>query len=181
MPSRSDSSRRSAMPSIACRSPSRRCARSGAPCSPDRAARATMILRLAALAAVLDLRCGRASAARRARSGRPRGSRRGRAGSRRWESRARGCSASGSSIVRCGVCDQRDQRIDDLAEVVRRDVGRHADGDAGRAVDQQVRDARRQARAARASCRRSSAPKSTVSLSRSASSSLAMRAMRTSV
>ena len=32
----------------------------------------------------------------------------------------------------------------DLAQVVRRDVGRHADRDAGRAVDDQVRDARRQ-------------------------------------
>ncbi len=34
----------------------------------------------------------------------------------------------------------------DLAQVVRRDVGRHADRDAGRAVDQQVRDAARQDR-----------------------------------
>ena len=33
---------------------------------------------------------------------------------------------------------------DDLAQVVRRDVRRHADGDAGRAVDEQVREARRQ-------------------------------------
>lgn len=34
----------------------------------------------------------------------------------------------------------------DLAQVVRRDVGRHADRDAGGAVDQEVRDARRQDR-----------------------------------
>ena len=42
------------------------------------------------------------------------------------------------------VVEQLDQRRADLAEVVRRDVGGHADGDAGRAVDQQVRDPRRQ-------------------------------------
>ena len=36
------------------------------------------------------------------------------------------------------------ERRADLAEVVRRDVGRHADGDAGGAVDQQVRQPRRQ-------------------------------------
>ncbi len=35
-------------------------------------------------------------------------------------------------------------RAGDLAQVVRRDVGGHADGDAARAVDQQLRDARRQ-------------------------------------
>ncbi len=34
--------------------------------------------------------------------------------------------------------DHKDQRIDDLAQVVRRDVGRHADGDAAGAVDEQV-------------------------------------------
>jgi hypothetical protein len=34
--------------------------------------------------------------------------------------------------------------VDDLAQIVRRDVGGHADGDALRAVDQQVREARRQ-------------------------------------
>ena len=33
-----------------------------------------------------------------------------------------------------------DDGVHDLAEVVRRDVGGHADGDAGAAVDQQVRD-----------------------------------------
>ena len=41
------------------------------------------------------------------------------------------------------VVDQRDRAGDDLAQVVRRDVGRHADGDAGRAVREQVREARR--------------------------------------
>ena len=42
------------------------------------------------------------------------------------------------------VVEQLDERGADLVEVVRRDVGRHADGDAGGAVDQQVRNARRQ-------------------------------------
>ena len=45
-----------------------------------------------------------------------------------------------------GVLDQRQRRVDHLAEVVRRDVGRHADGDAAGAVDQHVREARRQDR-----------------------------------
>src|SRR5262249_23341206 len=40
------------------------------------------------------------------------------------------------------VVDHRDDPVDDLAEVVRRDVRRHADGDAGRAVDEQVRETR---------------------------------------
>jgi hypothetical protein len=44
------------------------------------------------------------------------------------------------------VADQVHRRVDHLAEVVRRYVGRHADGDAARAVDEQVRDARRQDR-----------------------------------
>ncbi len=42
------------------------------------------------------------------------------------------------------VVDQRDQGVGHLAEVVRRDVRRHADRDPGRAVDEQVREARRQ-------------------------------------
>ena len=45
---------------------------------------------------------------------------------------------------RFGVVDHVHDGVDDLAEVVRRDVGRHADGDAGRAVDQQVGHAARQ-------------------------------------
>ena len=43
-----------------------------------------------------------------------------------------------------GLLHHRQQRVDGLAEIVRRDVGRHADGDAARAVDQEVREARRQ-------------------------------------
>ena len=37
----------------------------------------------------------------------------------------------------------RDGRVDDLAEIVRRDVGRHADRDAAGAVDEQIRELRR--------------------------------------
>jgi hypothetical protein len=43
-----------------------------------------------------------------------------------------------------GLLDQLQRRVDDLARVVGRDVGRHADGDAARAVDQQVREGGRQ-------------------------------------
>ena len=43
-----------------------------------------------------------------------------------------------------GVVDQPQQRRADLAEMVRRDVGGHADRDAHRAVDQERRDARGQ-------------------------------------
>ena len=42
------------------------------------------------------------------------------------------------------VVDERDDRVGDLAEVVRRDVRGHADGDARRAVDEEVREPRRQ-------------------------------------
>ena len=41
-----------------------------------------------------------------------------------------------------GVVDQQLDRLRHLAQVVRRDVGRHADGDAARAVDEEVRDPR---------------------------------------
>ncbi|MNQ75687.1 hypothetical protein D3C85_904910 [compost metagenome] len=47
-------------------------------------------------------------------------------------------------VAHVGVVQQRHGRIDNFAQVVRRDVGRHADGDAARAVDQQVRNPRRQ-------------------------------------
>jgi hypothetical protein len=40
------------------------------------------------------------------------------------------------------VVDQRDDRVGDLAQPVGRDVRRHADGDAGGAVDEQVREPR---------------------------------------
>ena len=46
--------------------------------------------------------------------------------------------------VRVGLVDQRDDRVDRLAEVVRRHVRRHPDRDPGGAVDEQVREARRQ-------------------------------------
>ena len=44
------------------------------------------------------------------------------------------------------VVDHRHDPVDDLAEVVRREVRRHPDGDPGRAVDEQVGEARRQHR-----------------------------------
>ena len=43
-----------------------------------------------------------------------------------------------------GIVDQRHAGVDHFAEIVRRDVGRHADRDAARAVDQQIGKARRQ-------------------------------------
>ena len=43
-----------------------------------------------------------------------------------------------------GVVDQRDAGVDHLAEIVRRDVGGHADRDAAGAVDEQVGEFRRQ-------------------------------------
>src|SRR5262249_17815989 len=42
------------------------------------------------------------------------------------------------------VVEELEERGADLAEVVRRDVRRHADGDAGGAVDEQIRNPRRQ-------------------------------------
>ena len=54
-------------------------------------------------------------------------------------------SASSSSCVgRLGVGEGPLHPRGDLAQVVGRDVGRHADGDACRAVDEQVREAARQ-------------------------------------
>ena len=43
-----------------------------------------------------------------------------------------------------GIVDQRHAGIDHLAEIVRRDVGRHADRDAAGAIDQKIGKARRQ-------------------------------------
>ncbi len=40
------------------------------------------------------------------------------------------------------IVDQRHAGVDHLAEVVRRNVGRHADGDAAGPVDQQIREFR---------------------------------------
>ena len=42
------------------------------------------------------------------------------------------------------IVDQRNAGVDHLAEIVRRDIGRHADGDAAGAVDQKIGKARRQ-------------------------------------
>ena len=50
-------------------------------------------------------------------------------------------SASRSAVVAFGMADQMDGGGADLARIVRRDRGRHADRDAGGAVGQQVREA----------------------------------------
>ncbi len=42
------------------------------------------------------------------------------------------------------IVDHRDAGVDQFAEIVRRDIGRHADGDAAGAVDQKIGKARRQ-------------------------------------
>ena len=55
-----------------------------------------------------------------------------------------GSSSISSAHGQRGVVDQPQRGVDDLAQVVRRDVGGHADRDAARAVDQQVREARGQ-------------------------------------
>ena len=55
-----------------------------------------------------------------------------------------GTISSSSSIERVGIVDQRDQRVADFAQVVRRNRRGHADRDAVGAVDQQVRKLRRQ-------------------------------------
>ena len=43
-----------------------------------------------------------------------------------------------------GIVHQRDGGVDDLGQIVRRDVRRHADGDSVRAINEQVRNARGQ-------------------------------------
>ncbi len=52
------------------------------------------------------------------------------------------CCMSSASVT-SGVVEHRQAGVDDLGEVVRRDVGGHAHGDAGGAVDQQIRKPRR--------------------------------------
>ena len=46
--------------------------------------------------------------------------------------------------MRVGLLHQQNGGVDDLGEIVRRDVGGHAHRDAGRSIDQQIRNARRQ-------------------------------------
>ena len=57
-----------------------------------------------------------------------------------------GTMSISSSTVISGLASSARQAFDDLGQVVRRDVGRHPDRDAGRAVDEQVRQPRRQDR-----------------------------------
>ena len=86
-------------------------------------------------------------------------------------------------VDRCtsGLRMRCDRGVDDLAEVVRRDVRRHADGDAARAVDEQVRELAPAGPSALARESSKFGAKSTVSLSMSARSSTAMRERRASV
>ena len=49
-----------------------------------------------------------------------------------------GTISSSSCSVHVRVVDHLDDRVADFAQVVRQQIARHADGDAGRAVDQQV-------------------------------------------
>ena len=57
---------------------------------------------------------------------------------------ARSTALSRSCLDCAALLDRGDDAVDDFAHVVRRDVGRHADRDAGGAVDQQVRERRRE-------------------------------------
>ena len=51
-----------------------------------------------------------------------------------------------SSMPSAGIVDQRDAGVDHFAQIVRRNVGGHADRDAAGAVDQKIREFRRQNR-----------------------------------
>ena len=105
---------------------------------------------------VLDARGRRGCGTRRGRCGRRRGCRPGptilppvgRSGP--GTNRMRSSSVASGCAIRCRAA------AIDLDEVVRRHVGRHADGDAGRAVDQQVRDRGGQHLGLGAACCRSS-------------------------
>ena len=57
-----------------------------------------------------------------------------------------GTSLIKSAIPQPGVVQQRQASLDNLAQIMRRYVGCHPDGDTRRAIDQQLRDARRQNR-----------------------------------
>ena len=86
------------------------------------------------------------------------------------------------SSVALGIVDEAVHRVAHLAEVVRRDVGRHADGDAARAVDQQVRKQRRHHERLRTPGTLAKfGPKSTVSFSMSSTRLIATAVIRASV
>ena len=57
-----------------------------------------------------------------------------------------GISSISSSIVQSGIAQHVQRAVDHFGDVVWRNIGRHADGDTGRTVDQQVGDTRRQYR-----------------------------------
>ena len=70
--------------------------------------------------------------------------RRGRGSARRSGNPGPARSGISSSMRDLGIVEVGDAGVDHLAQVVRRDVGGHADGDAARAVDQQVGELGRQ-------------------------------------
>ena len=147
MPRRSDSSRRSADPVDASRrAPGRRSSRSSTPCSPCTGSRSTTIARWLAAAGFLErrrfARTGEQAAAAAVGLSGSRSSPQDRGA--RGEVRARHASRSARRGSASGLRATWTSASTDLAQVVRRDVRGHADGDAGRAVDQQVGDARRQ-------------------------------------
>ena len=98
--------------------------------------------------------------------------------SRRSGSRGPGIFSSRSSSVQSGFARHERERVDQLAQVVRRDVRGHAHRDARRAVREQVREARRQDRPAPRCAPSKFGTKSTVSrsMSRSISSASAREA-----
>ncbi len=84
-----------------------------------------------------------------------------------------GTISSNSASVHFGIVDHLDDRVADLAQVVRQQVARHADGDAGRAVDQQIGELARQDGRLHAGGRRSWAEIDRVETSDPASISMA--------
>ena len=80
-----------------------------------------------------------------------------------------------------GLLDEPDGAVDHLAQVVRRDVRGHADGDAGRAVDEQVGVDASGTPSVRSVVSSKFGTKSTVSLSRSSIIASASASSRASV
>ena len=54
-----------------------------------------------------------------------------------------GTIAISSSMLMSGWSISASDGVDHFAEIMRRDIGRHADGDAARAIDEEVRKTRR--------------------------------------
>ena len=64
------------------------------------------------------------------------------------------CQQLGQTAI-SGLSISAIEAVTDFLQVVRRDFGRHADGDAVRAVDKQIRELGRAGPAVRGICRRS--------------------------